>query len=207
MQTDTSRLITIPNILTLIRILLVPVFVITYYEYPEQRYISMCVFAAASVTDGVDGFLARKLNQITSFGKLCDPLADKLMILSMMFCLKQTALLAPSDLPWLNSVVLYAILAKEIFMVFGSMYMLKKGHVVHSKFLGKVATCLFCLALIAVFPNSGTTPWHSVMAIQDIGRWLIPAAVVISYSAMIAYIRASVKVIRACKAQETASDA
>ncbi len=207
MQADTSRLITIPNILTLIRILLVPVFVITYYEYPEQRIISMCVFAVASVTDGVDGFLARKLNQITSFGKLCDPLADKLMILSMMFCLNQTGLLAPSGRKWLNSVVLYAILAKEIFMVIGSMVMLKRGHVVHSLFLGKVATCLFCVALIAVFPNSGTSPWHGSAAVQDIGRWLMLAAVVISYSAMVSYIRESAKVIRADKKEQTGAGA
>ena len=75
MQNDDSRLVTIPNLLTLIRILLVPVFAIAFYAYPEQRYISLGIFTLASLTDGVDGYLARKLHQISSFGKLIDPLA------------------------------------------------------------------------------------------------------------------------------------
>ena len=200
-QNDTSRLITIPNILTLIRILLVPVFVITYYEYPQQRYISLAVFALASITDGVDGYLARRLDQITSFGKLCDPVADKLMILSMMFCLNQTGLLAPARFKWLNAVVLYAILAKEVFMIFGGLLMLRKGFVVHSNILGKVATAMFCAAIIMIFPGNGTSPWHSQVLVQDIGRWLVVSAVVVAYAALTFYIADSVKKVRKAEKQ------
>ena len=198
-QNDTSRLITIPNLLTLFRILLVPVFVITYYEYPEQRYISLAVFALASITDGIDGYLARRLDQITSFGKLCDPVADKLMILSMMFCLNQTGLLAPEGMKWLNSIVLYTILAKEIFMIAGGLLMLKKGFVVHSSILGKLATAMFCAAIIMVFPGVGTSPWHGQIVVQNAGRWLMVGAVVMAYAAMVFYILDSVKKVNEAK--------
>ncbi len=199
MQNETSRLITIPNILTLIRIFLVPVFVITYYEYPDARYISMCVFILASLTDGVDGYLARRLNQITSFGKLCDPLADKLMIVSMMFCLGRTGLLAPQKPAWLNSVVLYAVLTKEILMVLGGLFMLKKGFVVHSNIFGKIATAAFCLAIVLVFPTNGTLPWHGVGRLQLIGRWLMLAATLSTFVAFVVYLFDSAAKLRGKK--------
>ena len=75
---------TIPNVLTMIRLLLVPVFVVLFLK--GHKMASLGVFIAASLTDMLDGYLARKLNQITDFGKLFDPLADKLMVLSAMVC-------------------------------------------------------------------------------------------------------------------------
>ena len=75
---------TIPNVLTMIRLLLIPVFVILYMNgHPKG---ALAVFAVASLTDLLDGFLARKLNQISNFGKLFDPLADKLMVLTALIC-------------------------------------------------------------------------------------------------------------------------
>ena len=75
---------TIPNVLTMIRLALVPVFVVLFLN--GHKMASLAVFVAASLTDMLDGYLARKLNQITDFGKLFDPLADKLMVLSAMVC-------------------------------------------------------------------------------------------------------------------------
>lgn len=192
-----NRLLTIPNILTLFRILLVPFFVITFYQYPEKRYYSLGVFALASLTDGIDGFLARKLNQITNFGKLADPVADKLMIICMLFCLKYVGLLAPGKRTWLNNVILYTIFAKESFMMVGGMYMLKRGVVVHSNYIGKSATALFVLAILLVFPGKLTAPWHGVTWLQDTGLWLMLAATLLSFVALVVYVRNSVKTLRA----------
>lgn len=193
---DTSRLITLPNILTLFRITLVPVFILIYYKHPDRRWASMLVFALASLTDCLDGFLARRLNRISSLGKLMDPLADKLMVLSMLFCLKDEGLLAPAGFEKLNGTVLYTILAKEIIMVFGAGYMLKRGHVTHSNLFGKTATLLFCVGIIAVFPGNGTMPWHGKAVLQTAGRYIIPAAALASLAAMISYIAGSVKILR-----------
>lgn len=191
-----NRILTIPNILTLFRIILVPFFVISFYQYPEKRYISLGIFMFASLTDGIDGYLARRLNQISNLGKLIDPVADKLMIICMLFCLKSVGLLAPYGSKWLSSVILYLIFAKELFMIWGGLYMLKRGHVVHSNYVGKCATALFCLAIILVFPGKIIAPWHTVSWLQDIGLWLMLAATVLSFAAMVIYIRESVKTLK-----------
>ena len=81
-----SNVWTIPNVLTIIRMLLIPVFVVLFFHEEEIKVASLCVFCAASLTDMLDGYLARKLNQITDFGKLFDPLADKLMVITAMVC-------------------------------------------------------------------------------------------------------------------------
>ena len=79
-----SNVWTIPNVLTILRIILIPVFVVLFFK--GQKMAALAVFCAASLTDMLDGYLARKLNQITDFGKLFDPLADKLMVLTAMVC-------------------------------------------------------------------------------------------------------------------------
>lgn len=74
-----------PNKLTLLRILMIPVFlVILYIDFPYHQYVALAVFILASVTDFVDGYLARKNNQVTDFGKFMDPLADKMLVMSAM---------------------------------------------------------------------------------------------------------------------------
>ncbi len=190
MENDTSKLFTIPNLLTFIRLLLIPVFLICYYQMPEKPYIAMLVFAVASLTDAFDGYLARKLNQITSFGKLCDPLADKLMVLSMLLCLGDDGLLAPPSMPWLNKVIVLTVLVKEGLMVAGGLFLLKRGHVVYSNILGKIATTLFCVALIMVFP------WHGIAFVTSFGQYLMLAAVVMTLVAFCSYLLNSVKLLK-----------
>lgn len=190
MENDTSKLFTIPNLLTFIRLLLIPVFLICYYQMPEKPYIAMLVFAVASLTDAFDGYLARKLNQITSFGKLCDPLADKLMVLSMLLCLGDDGLLAPPSMPWLNKVIVLTVLVKEGLMVAGGVFLLKRGHVVYSNILGKIATTLFCVALIMVFP------WHGIAFVTSFGQYLMLAAVVMTLVAFCSYLLNSVKLLK-----------
>ena len=72
---------TIPNILTLIRIILIPVLVIVFYVQGQWSYqISAAIFGMAALTDLLDGYLARRLNQLSAFGAFLDPVADKLMV-------------------------------------------------------------------------------------------------------------------------------
>ena len=78
----------IPNLLTIVRMVLIPVFAGLYAA--GRPVAALCVYVAACITDAVDGYLARRWNEVTAFGKLMDPLADKLLQLTMMGCLTLT---------------------------------------------------------------------------------------------------------------------
>ena len=136
-----SNVWTIPNVLTIIRMLLIPVFVVLFFK--DYKMAALAVFCAASLTDMLDGYLARKLNQITDFGKLFDPLADKLMVLTAMVC--QTFW---GPLP-LVAVIIVAV--KELMMVLGGTFMLSKNVVVYSNYYGKAAQVGFIASLILSF--------------------------------------------------------
>ena len=147
-----SNVWTVPNVLTMIRLLLVPVFVVVYFRTAaEPKYAALAVFAAASLTDMLDGFLARKLNQITDFGKLFDPLADKLMVLTAMVCQALTGVF-----PWIAVIV---VACKELFMVLGGLLLLSRDVVVYSNIFGKAAQVCFIASLILSFFHVPLAEW------------------------------------------------
>ena len=147
-----SHVWTIPNVLTMIRLLLVPVFVLVYFRTSaEPKYAALAIFAAASLTDMLDGYLARKLNQITDFGKLFDPLADKLMVLSALVCQAVTGVF-----PWAAVIV---VACKELVMVLGGLFMLSRDVVVYSNIVGKAAQVCFILSLILSFFHVPLAEW------------------------------------------------
>ncbi len=136
-----SNVWTIPNVLTIIRMLLIPVFVVLFFK--GHKIASLAVFIAASLTDMLDGYLARKLNQITDFGKLFDPLADKLMVLTALVCQGIAGVF-----PW---VAILIVAGKEAVMVLGGVLMLKHNVVVYSNLVGKAAQVSFILSLLLSF--------------------------------------------------------
>ena len=75
----------LPNKLTLLRIIMIPVFVVLLYlDFPFNNLVALAVFILASITDTLDGYIARKYNLITDFGKFMDPIADKLLVTAAM---------------------------------------------------------------------------------------------------------------------------
>lgn len=136
----------VPNVLTLIRLFLVPVYIVLFSC--GQKYPALAVFLLASFTDLLDGRIARKYNLITDFGKLMDPFADKVMVLTAMFSMAIGNGAIPQVIPWAAVIVL---LAKEMVMVVGGMLMLKNGIVVCSSMIGKVAHCVFIGSLVATY--------------------------------------------------------
>lgn len=168
----------LPNILTCFRMVLVPVFAYCYF-FVKPTWIALALFILASATDFLDGYLARKMNQITDFGKLMDPLADKLMTVTMMVCLACTR-----RIPWWAVIV---ITFKELFMVAGSTYMLKRRVVVSANIWGKAATVLFIAALALVFPLEGSESWYWF------GVGVLYAAVAASLSALVVYVAQAYK--------------
>ena len=140
------RLKYIPNILSGIRILLVPVFVYLFFtNYDNGRvYVPLCVFLFAGLTDILDGYLARRNNWITNLGKLLDPLADKLMQCAVLICF---AMKIPV-LWWLAGM----FILKELFMICGALIVLKRIKVaVKSHWYGKITTGVFYAIAFLVF--------------------------------------------------------
>lgn len=128
----------IPNILTVIRFFLIP---FTLYYLINDEFILAIVFLTISgLTDVLDGAIARKFNFITNFGKLIDPLADKITQLSLLW-----TLVSKNIIPlW----ILIIVLIKEAAMVAGAAFLYGKDLVVSSKWYGKASTVLFYLAIV-----------------------------------------------------------
>lgn len=170
----------LPNALTLLRMALVPVFVALFVLGQEK--IALLVFLLASLTDGLDGYLARKNHQVTAFGKLVDPLADKLMVCAALICQG-----ARGVFPWLAILI---VMTKELVMIAGGTYLLGRGVVVYAHHLGKAAQFSFILALVFSF-------WHRDFAIRalPLDRVLLWLAVALACAALIEYTVSGVKTL------------
>ena len=128
----------VPNILTIIRLLLIPFIVI--YIFTGNYILAFIFFTISGITDIADGFIARKFNLVSNFGKLMDPLADKLT---------QIATLA--SLVFVNIIpiwILLIVFLKEFIMICGASFLYGKDVVVYSKWYGKLATVLFYIAIV-----------------------------------------------------------
>jgi len=139
----------IPNALTMLRILAVPVVVVALLgEIPNGDLWAGIVFAAAALTDGLDGYIARRKGDVTTFGKLMDPLADKLLIVA--------ALVSLVSLDRLAAWVAMVIIAREIAVTGLRAAAVDQGVVISASWLGKLKTALqiaAVIALIAVDPS------------------------------------------------------
>jgi len=129
----------LPNFLTLIRFLLVPV--MTIFLIKENFNAAIITYILASITDVLDGYIARKYNLITKLGKILDPMADKLLQFSAL-----VGLWVMNIIPFWITLIFFL---KEVFMGLGALKLLKnKDVVVPSKWFGKLSTVFFFIAII-----------------------------------------------------------
>jgi CDP-diacylglycerol--glycerol-3-phosphate 3-phosphatidyltransferase len=146
----------LPNTLTVLRIMLVPVLVVALLgNTPSGDVLAAVVFALASLTDFVDGYLARARGSITTFGKLMDPLADKLLIVG--------ALLSLVSLHRLEGWVAMVIIARELAVTVLRANAGQSGVVIEATMFGKVKTCVQIAAILAVIAFHGTPLWVSLL--------------------------------------------
>lgn len=141
----------LPNKLTVLRIILVPIYLIVFYSDLERRLTwALLIFILAGLTDALDGYIARKYNLITELGKVLDPLADKLMMFAVLISL------ASSDL--IPSWIIYMLILKEIVMILGGgiLFLFKGNQVVPSNIYGKIATICFYVATFVTLVNQGS---------------------------------------------------
>ncbi len=129
----------VPNILTVIRFFLIPFIIISLVK--DDYILAFSILTLSGLTDVLDGYIARKFNFITNFGKLIDPLADKATQISIL-----TTLALKNIIPlW----IILIIFIKELVLIAGASFLYGKELVVSSKWFGKLATVLFYIAIIS----------------------------------------------------------
>lgn len=174
----------IPNILTLLRILLIPVFVLVFYlPFNWARVGCALVFALAAVTDWLDGFLARRWSQTSPFGAFLDPVADKLMVAVALLLLVQSeptpALAIPAAI----------IIGREITISALREWMAEVGAraTVAVSMIGKVKTAVQMVAILLLIYERPL--WG--LPIYTLGFLLLYAAAILTLWSMVAYLRAA----------------
>lgn len=166
----------VPNILTIIRFLFIPV--ILYYIFTGNYLLGFIFFTVSGITDILDGCIARKFNLISNFGKLMDPLADKLTQISVL-----AALVIVNIIPvW----ILIIVVLKELIMVIGASFLYGKDVVVYSKWYGKLATVLFYLAIVV---SLITRQFELTGLWVELDMILYCVAIVMTLFALIMYIK------------------
>lgn len=133
--------INVPNLLTLTRILLIPVFVVLFATPdPQRSIIAAIVFVVAAVTDLLDGYLARRSGQVTKLGKLLDPIADKLLVLS--------ALILLVNVDRVSALVAILIIAREVAVTGVRAIAATEGMIIAAETTGKYKMALQVIAIV-----------------------------------------------------------
>ena len=164
-----------PNKLTVGRMILVPflvVFMLTGWGGEYNRYISFVIFAAASITDWFDGYLARKNNLVTNFGKFMYPLADKLLVCSAMICM--------IELGRLPAWIVIVIIAREFIISGFRLIAAENGVVIAANYWGKFKTVSQMVMIILLILNVGEIYGGFWDILTQIFIWLSVALTIIS---------------------------
>ncbi len=170
-----------PNKLTLLRVVLVPLFMVfmIYNWFPYSRLVAALVFVLAFLTDWLDGYLARKNNQVTNFGKIMDPLADKLLTTAALVCLNATGDVSV----WVTII----ILAREFIVSGVRIAAASEGNVIAASIWGKIKTMWQSIALTLAIVCAEEALFAGLPAIGfvtgvvvDVFVWLAAALTIIS---------------------------
>ena len=133
----------LPNKLTLLRIIMIPAFVVLLYlDFPFNNLVALAVFILASITDTLDGYIARKYNLITDFGKFMDPIADKLLVTA--------AMLVFVDWHMMPAWVVIVVVAREFIVSALRLVAANNGRVIAAGWAGKVKTAstMICICIM-----------------------------------------------------------
>ena len=134
----------LPNKLTLLRIVLIPVFmVVLYLDFPGAAWVALAIFVIASLTDLLDGKIARKYNMVTDFGKFADPLADKMLVTAAMLWFVENGQMAA----WM----LLIVICREFAVSGLRMIASDKGRVIAAGWSGKVKTASTMVCIVLMF--------------------------------------------------------
>lgn len=167
-----------PNRLTILRVAMIPVFIVfmLWEGIPYSDYIAASIFILACITDFFDGYLARKYNLVTTFGKFMDPLADKLLVCSAMICF-----VADPQCPMPVWVVI-VIIGREFIISGFRLVAAEKGVVIAASYWAKVKTTVqMIMAIVLIFNFQ-----HPIFEVID--QILIYSALILTVISLVDYI-------------------
>lgn len=175
---------TIPNIISIIRIALVPAFCVLYFT-PDLRWAAFIILVLSGISDVLDGMIARKFNLVSRVGKVLDPIADKLFQLSTVTCL-----CIDGAVGWW---LLCIMIAKDLFMLIGGSVFYHKTHaVIASKWYGKLTSCLlFSMFVISFFLDFMNADLKTSVIIVSV---LAGITMIFSIISAVSYTRAAVAI-------------
>lgn len=176
----------LPNILTIVRFLLIPVIVL--FALSNNYIAAIVVLTISGITDILDGYIARRFNLISDFGKLMDPFADKATQLTILVVLSIKGIIPF----W----IMLIVLLKEVLMIAGASFLYGKELVVSSKWYGKLATVLFYVAIVCslfiLYWNASLSghPEYSLPMLPHFDTYIYYLAVFTTLFSFIMYVRA-----------------
>lgn len=173
----------VPNMLTILRVILIPFFVLFMIgDITEvDKYLALGIFIAASLTDMLDGYLARKNNQITNFGKFMDPLADKLLVCSALVCLM--------DLEKLPAWIVIIIISREFIISGFRLVASDNDIVIAASWWGKTKTISQMIMIILLIADFGGV-------FDMINQILIYLALVLTVVSLVDYVVKNKQVLK-----------
>ena len=148
-----------PNKLTILRILMIPIFVALFYitAIPCNFIISAMIFIIAAATDFLDGYIARKYKLVTNFGKFLDPIADKVLVSTALIVMLVPPL-GIQILPWYASIMVSLILARELIISGFRLVAAGQGQVIAADKSGKLKTFFTDISIVAILVFAQITP-------------------------------------------------
>lgn len=184
----------LPNKITVFRVCMIPVFLVFFFlqdKIPGGKWISLAVFIIASLSDMVDGKIARKYNLITDFGKFMDPLADKLLVCSAMI-----ALISRDRIPaW----IVIIIIAREFTISGFRLIASDNGRVIAASMWGKVKTTVQMVMLVLLIADLGAEFPSAAGDIHVAETVLIYLAMILTVVSLADYLIKNKDVITSCK--------
>lgn len=175
-----KEIFTIPNILSMFRLILIPVYVTIYLRADESTdyYLAASILAVSCLTDMIDGKIARRFGMITTFGKILDPLADKLTQFSLILCF-----VTKHPVLW---ILVGLFFIKELFQLIAGAVNLRKGKMLKGALIsGKVCTTILFLSLIAMvmLPDLSNQVINIITAVDSVFLLIAFADYVLAYYA------------------------
>lgn len=183
----------VPNILTISRLFAVPIFVLLLTNPSEQMIAwALGIFIFASITDYLDGWIARKFNAVTDSGKLLDPLADKILVMSALVMLVGLRSDVNAE-PWVPAWMVVLILAREIWVTGLRAVAASKGQVMAAQSGGKWKSALQMFGIVALLIHYPVTFGQIVVNFQAVGIILLAVSIVFSILSAWDYTNSALK--------------
>lgn len=202
MQNASNKILTLPNLISLIRLCLIPLFFVVLYQ--GHNLAAALIFAIAAGTDWIDGHIARRTHTVSKVGQLLDPAVDRLLMISGVL-----GLLLMNRIPlW---IVLF-ILIRDGLMLLGGAYLLRRYTIkIPVIYAGKVTTVLLLVGFVSLLLNWPLLPALDVWDVAwlpgfngvdvSVGIWLVYSGLVLSFATALYYLYTALKKVKAAQSQ------